>query len=163
MIRLLLPALALPIAALALPVPASAAVAGDVAACVSGQPSLLVRLSGFREAAGNVRVVLYRQQGWLQRGGSLKRVRVPVTAPTMNFCLATPGAGRFAVAVHHDANNDRRRNRTDGAGFLRNPRLSLTGRPSFASSQVEVGNGVTPIAIQIMYLRGLSVGPVRGS
>lgn len=163
MIRLLVPALTLPFAALALPASAGAAMVGDVAACASGQPSVLVRLSGFKQVQGNVRVVLYRQQGWLQRGGSLKRVRVPVTAPTMDVCLAAPGVGRFAVAVHHDMDDDRNRDRTDGAGFSRNPRLSIVSRPSFAGSEFAVGKGVKPVAIQMMYLRGLSVGPARSS
>jgi uncharacterized protein (DUF2141 family) len=161
--RALLPTLTLPLAVLALPVPAGASVVGDVTACASGQPSLKVRVSGFKEARGTVRVRLYEEGGWLQRGRSLSRIRVPVTATTMDLCVRVPEPGRYAVALHHDINGNRERDRSDGAGFSRNPRLSLTGRPSFSGTEVRVRDGVTPIGIQMMYLRGLTIGPARSS
>jgi len=155
--------LAAPLSLLALSAPAGAAVVGDVAACAEGAPALRVHLAGFREAKGQVRIAVYRQSGWLQKGGSLRKMRVPVTGPAMDVCVAVPGAGAYAVAVHHDVDADKEKDRTDGAGFSRNPRLSLLGRPSFVGSAVQVGNSVRPVAIQLMYLRGLTIGPARGS
>jgi uncharacterized protein (DUF2141 family) len=163
MTRALCPILTLPFAALALPVPAGAAMVGDVAACASGEPSLRVRVSGFKDVRGTIRVRLYEEGGWLQRGRSLSRLRVPVTSASMDLCVRVPRAGRYAVALHHDINGNRERDWDDGAGFSRNPRLSLTGRPSFEGSAVQVGGRVTPIAIQMMYRRGLAIGPVRSS
>ena len=159
----LLPILTLPLAVLALPASAGATMVGDVSACASGQSSLKVRVSGLKEARGTIRVRLFEEDGWLKRGRSLSPLRVPVSAKAMELCIRVPRAGRYAVALHHDINGNRDRDRSDGAGFSRNPRLSLTGRPSFAGTQVHVGNGVTPIGIQMMYLRGLTIGPARSS
>jgi uncharacterized protein (DUF2141 family) len=155
--------LLLPLAALAVPAPAGAAMVGDVAACASGEPSLKVRVSGLKEPRGTIRVRLYAEDGWLKRGRSLSGIRVPVTGTAMDLCVRVPSSGRYAVALHHDLNANRERDRSDGAGFSRNPRLSLIGRPSFAGTRVEVGTGVTLIVIQMMYLRGLAIGPVRSS
>lgn len=161
--RFALLAPALPLFLLTLTAPADAAMVGDVAACSAGAPALKVRLSGFKQVKGQVRVALYQQGGWLKKGGSLKKIRVPVTAPAMDVCIAVPQAGAYAVAIHHDLDSDKQKDRSDGAGFSNNPRLSLFGRPGFAGSRVQVAGGVRPIAIQLMYLNGLSIGPARGS
>lgn len=145
---------------LALPASAGAAVVGDAEACEAREPSLLMRVSGFKEARGTVRVRLYEEGGWLKRGRSLTRLRVPVTATTMDVCVRVPRSGRYSVALHHDLNANRERDRADGAGFSRNPRLSLTGRPSFAATAVDV-QGVTPIGIRMLYLQGLGFAPAR--
>lgn len=149
--------------ALASPAAASDAMAGDVQACMSGARALHVRVSGLKEPRGTLRVRLYEEDGWLTRGRSLSRIRVPVTATTMDLCVSVPRAGRFGLALHHDLNGNRERDRADGAGFSRNPRLSLVGRPSFERTAVEVSGGVTRLGIQMMYLRGLTIGPVRSS
>ena len=80
----------------------------------------------------------------------------------MDLCVRVPRSGRFAVALHHDLNANRERDRSDGAGFSGNPRLSLVGRPSFAATAVDV-RGVTRLGIQMLYLRGLTIGPARSS
>ena len=61
-------------------------------------------------------------------GADARKINVPVTrAGPMRICVALPGAGRYAVAVRHDVNgNNRSRDWSDGAGFSRNPRISLT-------------------------------------
>ncbi len=155
--RLILPLSALFLASL--PASATAAMVGDVAACAARQSAILVRVSGFKEVRGTVRVRLYEESGWLKRGRSLSRIRAPVTGSSLEICVKVPAAGRYAVALHHDLNGNRDRDQSDGAGFSRNPRLSLAGRPSFASTSVMVGRGVTPVGIQMMYLRGLTIGP----
>jgi uncharacterized protein (DUF2141 family) len=161
--RLLPLALALlPLATLALPAPAGAVMVGDVAACEAGRPAIKVRVTGFKQQKGQLRFALYGAGGWLKKGGSLKKLRVPVTAPAMDVCVAVPQPGSYAVAIHHDLDADKERDRSDGAGFSRNPRLSLLGKPSFASSSVQVGEGVRPLGVQLMYLRGLTIGPARG-
>jgi uncharacterized protein (DUF2141 family) len=143
--------------------PAGAALVGDVAACSSGGPALRIAVGGFKEARGSLRVRLYQQDGWLERGRSLSRLRVPVTASSMDLCVRVPGPGRYAVALHHDLNANRERDRSDGAGFSRNPKLSFIGRPSFAATSIGVGGGVTAISIQMLYIRGLTIGPARSS
>jgi uncharacterized protein (DUF2141 family) len=162
MMRPLLSILALPLTLLASPAGASAAVAGDAAACASGESALLVRVSGFKEASGTIRVRLYEESGWLKRGRSLSKIRVPVTSSMMDLCVRVPRPGRYSVVLHHDLNGNRERDRSDGAGVSRNPKLSLIGRPSFGGTAVDV-RGVTRLGIQMMYVRGLSFAPARSS
>ena len=51
----------------------------------------------------------------------------------------------------------------DGAGFSRNPKLSLTRfRPAYGQAALPVGEGVTRIPVVLQYRQGLSVGPIRG-
>lgn len=153
---------ALPIlAALALPTSASAAVVGDAASCAAGRPALKVRMSGFKRETGLLRIALYERAGWLRKGASLKKLKVPVTGGTVDVCIAVPGPGDYGLAVHHDIASDKKKDRSDGAGFSRNPQLSLMGRPSFSATGVAVGNGVRPIEIEMRYLHGLSIGPAR--
>lgn len=162
--------LVLPTAAALLPLalPMSAAHAGvvgtDVAACTAGRPSVQVRVSGFKQASGTIRVVLYEQGGWLKKGGSLRRVRVPVTSMRpIDVCVAVPRPGRYAIAVHHDLNGNRDRDRADGGGFSRNPKISLLSmQPRFAQTWFDVGGGTKVVPVTLLYLHGLRVGPARG-
>src|SRR5687767_5036730 len=90
----------------AMAAPATANIVGkDAQACVSGKPSMLVRVSGFKRATGTVKIATYAAHGYLAKGGKLRKVVVPVrsTGP-MDICIAVPGAGQYAVAVHHDVN-----------------------------------------------------------
>lgn len=157
-------------AALALPLAlsgtaADAAVVGsDAAACQAGKPSVQVRVSGFKRAGGTVRVVLYDRDGWLKKGGSLRKVRVPVkSGGPVDVCIAVPKPGQYAVAVHHDLNGNRDKDLSDGGGFSRNPKIGLlSNRPKYAQTWFEVGAGPKVVPVTLMYLNGLRVGPVRG-
>lgn len=145
--------------------PAPAAILGsDADACLSGRPSLVVRVSGFKQPSGTVKVALYAAQGYLAKGGKLGKVVVPVrsTAP-MDICIAVPRPGEYAVAVHHDLNGNGDKDSSDGGGYSGNPRLSIMNlRPSFGKTAVHVGSAPRQVAVQLQYRHGLSIGPVRG-
>ena len=143
--------------------PAIAAIVGkDAAACQSGKPAVQVRVSGFKQASGTVRVTLYDARGYLKKKASLRKVRVPVTgrAP-VDVCIAVPRPGRYSVAVQHDLNGNKDLDRAAGGGFSRNPGLSLVGRPSFTRTSFDVGAGPRVIPVTLQYLRGLRIGPVE--
>ncbi len=145
--------------------PAPAAILGsDAGACLSGKPSMLVRVSGFKQASGTVKVALYEAQGCLAKGGQLGKVVVPVNSTEpMYICIAVPGPGEYAVAVHHDINGNGEKDASDGGGYSGNPRLSILNlRPSFGKTAVHVGSAPRQVAVLLQYRRGLSVGPVRG-
>ena len=129
-----------------LAVPATAApariVGSDAEACLSGKPSMLVRVSGFKQPSGTVKVAVYAAQGYLAKRGKLRKVEVPVrsTAP-LDICIAVPSAGQYAVAVHHDLNGNGDKDGNDGGGYSGNPKLSITNlRPSFGRTAVRVGS-----------------------
>ena len=139
-------------------------VGSDAAACLSGKPSMLVRVSGFKKPSGTVKVAVYAAHGYLARRGKLGKVVVPVrsTAP-MDVCIAVPSAGRYAVAVHHDLNGNGNKDPGDGGGYSGNPRLSITRlKPSFGKTAVRVGAAPRQVAVMLQYRDGLSIRPVSG-
>lgn len=153
-------------AACALPAPASAQLGPDAAACrsSSGQ-AVLVTVDGFRARTGNIRVAIYGSDPrlFLARGQTLRKINVPVTASgAMRICVALPGPGRYAVAVRHDVNGNNHSDWSDGGGFSRNPRVSLTNlRPRYENVAINVGRGITPVSVVLNYRFGLSIRPVR--
>lgn len=139
-------------------------VGSDAQACLSGKPSMLVRVSGFKKPTGTVKVAVYAAQGYLAKRGKLGRVVVPVrsTAP-LDICIAVPSAGQYAVAVHHDINGNGDKDGNDGGGYSGNPKLSITNlRPSFGRTAIHVGRSPRQVTVLLQYRHGLSVGPVRG-
>ena len=143
---------------------APAAIMGsDAGACLSGKPSMLVRVSGFKQPGGTVKVALYAAEGYLDKGGKISKVVLPVrsTAP-MDICIAVPRPGEYAVAVLHDVNGNGDKDPSDGGGYSRNPGLSITHlRPSFEKTAVQIGRTPRQVPILLQYRRGLSIGPVN--
>ncbi len=152
-------------AALGLAAPAASVVLGsDAAVCAAGRPSLLVRINGLKQPTGTLKLSVYGNNPsvYLKKQGRLRRIKVPVRSRgPIDVCVAVPGAGRYAVAVHHDLNGNGDKDRHDGGGYSNNPRVSIMNmRPVFASTAVSVGQSPTRIAVRLLYVKGLSVGPV---
>jgi uncharacterized protein (DUF2141 family) len=144
-------------AAVALPSPVHAA-----PGCAAGKPSVVVRVAGFKQPAGKVKVSLYGSNSsrWLAKGGRVSKVKVPVTGRSMDICMPVPGPGRYAVAVHHDLNRNGARDRNDGGGYSRNPKVSLLNpKPAFSKAAFTVGNGPARVGVTLLYIKGLGVGP----
>jgi uncharacterized protein (DUF2141 family) len=144
---------------------AEAALGPDAAACApgSGRPALLVTVTGFEALRGRVRIQAYNQSNFLVRGQRVRRIDLPVTGAAMPICVALPAPGTYAVGVRHDVNGDnQRRDWTDGAGFSRNPKLSLVHlKPSFSEVAVTVGPGPKPVQVVLLYRHGLTIGRAR--
>ena len=63
-------------------------VGSDAQACLSGKPSMLVRVSGFKRGTGTVKVAVYAAKGYLARRASWEgRGAVSSTAP-IDICIA---------------------------------------------------------------------------
>ena len=140
--------------------PASAGVVGrDARRCAAGKPSVQVQVSGFKRASGSVKLALYDNDGYLEKGRKLRKVDVPVrSASPLDICIAVPRPGRYAVAVHHDLNGNGDRDVSDGGGYSGNPRLSITNlKPSFRKTAIEVGAAPRRVGVQLQYLHGLSI------
>jgi len=155
--------LAISLTALAAAAPASASLGPDAPVCSAGGPALLVSVNGFKARSGRLRVQLYgdNPNTFLAKGARLKRIDLPVTAGTMNVCVAVPHPGTYAIAVRHDVNGDNSKGDwSDGGGFSNNPSLSLLHlKPSLRQTAVNVGNGVKPVSITLLYRHGFSIGP----
>ena len=166
MLKLLFAILAAALALAVPAMPAAAALGPDAARCRtgSGQPALLVNVSGFKNRGGSLRVQLYgpNPEDFLVRGKRMRRIDLPMTpAGTMQVCVAVPRPGNYAVAVRHDADGNHRSGWNDGGGYSNNPRLSITNlKPPFRKAAVGVGNGVRSINVVLNYRQGLSVKPI---
>lgn len=140
-----------------LPTPAIAA-----SGCNAGKPSVVVHVAGFKQAKGKVKVSVYGSDSsrWLAKGGRVGRAKVPVTGRSMDICVPVPAPGRYAVAVHHDLNTNGERDRHDGGGYSRNPRVSLLNpKPAFSKAAFRVGNGPARVGVTLLYVKGLGVSP----
>ena len=133
-------------------------------ACDKGNvPAVLVHVAGLKNGAGKVRVQAYGPGAgkYLKKGEWAGRVDVPLGGRrSLDVCLPLPSAGTYSVAVRHDANANKKSDWNDGAGFSRNPRLSLLGRPSFGDTAVAVARGPAKIRVVINYRLGMKVGPI---
>ncbi|HEU4958382.1 MAG TPA: DUF2141 domain-containing protein [Sphingomicrobium sp.] len=141
----------------AIPTPAFAA-----ASCNAGKPSVMVHVAGFKQARGKVKVSVYGSDSsrWLAKGGRVSKAKLPVTGRSMDICVPVPAPGRYAVAVHHDLNVNGERDRHDGGGYSRNPKVSLLNpKPAFSRAAFQVGNGPARVGVTLLYVKGLGVGP----
>jgi hypothetical protein len=155
--------------AAAMPSAAGAAILGsDAPACVAGASgsAVLVRVTGFKARTGALRVQLYGDNpgDFLAPGKKLRRVELPVTpAGPMAVCVQAPGDGNYAIAIRHYVEGPPRSgfNWNDGAGFSRNPHISLFHlRPELRDVVFRI-SGHAAIDVVLNYRRGLSVGPIR--
>ncbi len=154
------------VAALGLSASGSAAVIGaDAAVCAAGKPALLVHVAGLKQPTGTLKLSVYGSDPsvYLKKQGRLRRIKVAVRSRgPIDVCVAVPGAGRYAVAVHHDLNGNGDKDRHDGGGYSNNPRVSITNlRPAFARTAVTVGQSPARVDVRLLYVNGLSVGPAR--
>ena len=129
-------------------------------ACAAGNPSVLVHVAGFKQPQGRLKISLYGPGSWLDKRGRISKVKIPVTGRSMDVCLPVPAPGRYAVAVHHDLNFNGERDRQDGGGYSRDPKVTLFNpKPPFAKAAFTVGNGPARVGVTLLYVKGLSVGP----
>ncbi|MEO7815122.1 MAG: DUF2141 domain-containing protein [Sphingomicrobium sp.] len=128
-----------------------------------GSPAVLVHVVGLKNGNGQVRIQAYgpTAANYLKKGAWAGRVDAPLGGRrAVDICLPLPTTGRYSIAVRHDANANSKSDWNDGAGFSRNPKLSLLGRPSFAQTAVPVERGTTRLNVQINYRSGMKVGPI---
>lgn len=156
-----------PLLLLALTFPAAAPaqqVFGDPPACAQSAsgPAVLVRVHGFKDRLGQLRVIVYRskEEEFLASGSYVARIDTPLTdMGDMTVCVPLPESGSLIVAALHDRDKNGKFGAfEDGVGFSNNPRLGL-GKPKLPSVTVKVSS-VVPLTIELNYLRGLRPQPV---
>lgn len=130
----------------------------DMRRCSAGEgPAVMVTVDGVKSGSGKLRVQAYRATSadWLQKGRWLSRIEVPARAGTMTFCVPVPAAGRYAIAVRHDANGNGDTDiRTDGGAMSNNPSINIfnLGKPSVTKTGFDVGRSVRSIRVQMRYM-----------
>lgn len=151
---------------------ASATVLGPEAArCTAGSgPALLVRVTGFKNRAGTVRVRSFpgaTPAAWFDRKRALKRhlVALPDGGP-VDICVAVARPGPYVIDVRHDINGNGDSDRADGAGVSGNPSVSVFDffvgkKPPASVVVVNAGSGITVVPITMKYIQGGAFKPVR--
>jgi uncharacterized protein (DUF2141 family) len=139
------------------------AIAGKAAAQVDCTgPVSTVRLSvvveGVHSSDGLIAVTLYADDSrrFLAHHGSLYVGRVSARSGTTQVCIHLPGPGTYALAVYHDADGNRRFNRSgiglpaEGYGFSNNAR-AFFGLPSFRQVRIAVPRTGLNTTIRLRY------------
>jgi uncharacterized protein (DUF2141 family) len=153
--------------------PVMAAIGPDAAQCNTGDgPALLVRVSGFKNRNGTVRVRTFAgnmQSSWFDKKRALRRVLVDLPdSGVVDVCVAVPRAGPFVVDVRHDINGNKDSDRSDGAGVSGNPNVSVFDffigkKPPASKVVVNATAGVTVVPITMKYIQGGSFKAVTAS
>jgi uncharacterized protein (DUF2141 family) len=123
-----------------------------------GPLRLYVNVQGVRSDQGLIAVTLYADDSsrFLMHHGSLYVGRVPAQAPSTRVCIYVPGPGVYALAVYHDADSDRKFDRTgiglpaEGFGFSNDPPVFL-GMPSFKRVRISVPRTDLSTSIKLRY------------
>ena len=128
---LVLSALVAPVAAVHATITAAAP-----AACAAGgrDAALLVRVVGFKQNVGKLRVQVYGSDPaqFVKGGERVARIDVPVPrSGPAEVCVPLPAPGRYAVAVRHDMDADGKGGVDDGRRLLAQSR-HIAGRCALA-------------------------------
>jgi uncharacterized protein (DUF2141 family) len=139
---------------------AAGAAAAEQPECTGrkGPLKLYVNVQGVRSNQGLVAVTLYADDSskFLMHHGSLYVGRVPAMAPATRVCIYIPAPGVYALAVYHDANANRKFDRTgiglpnEGFGFSNDPPVFL-GMPSFKRVRISVPKTDLNTTIKLRY------------
>lgn len=127
----------------------------------TGRPSdtkLFVRVEGVRSSAGLMAVTLYSNNAkkFLARHGSLYVGRSPAHQGVTETCIYVPQPGIYGIAVYHDADSNRKLNRSflgmpqEGFGFSNNPNTFL-GIPAFSAVRFAVRSSGQRINLRLRY------------
>ena len=123
-----------------------------------GPARLYVDVENVRNADGLIAVTLYADDSskFLVHHGSLYVGRVPAVASRTSVCIYLPGTGVYALAVYHDANANRKFDRTaiglpkEGFGFSNDPAVFL-GMPRFSSVRLSVPRSGMRTSVRLRY------------
>ncbi len=144
----------------------------DAEACAhtASGPSVLVRVYGFKDRSGNVRVELYpatpedflaSRTKLTAEGKVFKRIDVPTPAEgDAHICVELPEFGSYALSVLHDRNASGKLDPfSDGFGFPNNPTLGMS-KPDVEEATF-IAFGKMNLDIVLNYWSGFSAKPLN--
>ena len=134
-------------------------ISNQMSKCGPGKgPAVRLRITGLKSSSGNLFVRTYKatSRDWLKSKRYLTRLDARPKKGAMTVCVPVPAAGKYAIAVQHDANGNREMDAsTDGAGMSNNPKigsfLGIPRPPSVGKATFSVGSGVKPLSIRVRY------------
>ena len=127
----------------------------------AAKPRVNVVVEGVRSDRGELVLELYPDdpKRFLAHLGRVERIRPKAARSVTTACIVAPAAGKYALVMYHDENNDELFNRSsiglpaEGFGFSNNVR-PLLGPPSLKSVLFEVPEGETTIRVRMRYIGG---------
>lgn len=133
-------------------------------------PAVLVRVHGFKDRSGNVRVELYpaTKEDFLAsrrkleaEGKVFKRFDVPTPADgDARLCVELPDYGSYALSILHDRNASGKLDPfSDGFGFPNNPKLGMS-KPDVEKATF-TAFGKLNLDIVLNYWSGFSAKPLK--
>ncbi|MEY3633969.1 MAG: hypothetical protein RLZZ61_379 [Pseudomonadota bacterium] len=134
-------------------------------------PAVNVNVVGLKDRKGKLILELYpdNDADFLQSDKILIAAgkpfrRVPITMPSagpVSICIRAPSAGRFALALLHDRDDNGKFGlSSDGVGFANNPKLGFR-KPKATTVALALGSGVRSTSIILNYRQGIGVGPIK--
>ncbi|WP_343518921.1 DUF2141 domain-containing protein [Sphingomonas sp.] len=151
----------------ATPAPAQSVLGEDAVACNGGNGAAIrVYVAGLKDRSGRLKLELYpaNEDDFLKDDTKLKNEgkffrRIWATTPAsgaVTMCIKAPRPGRYALLFTHDRDGKNKFNFwRDGVGFPSNRKLGRS-RPKWEEATINLGGGVTRVAIRAQYLRGFS-------
>ncbi len=142
----------------ALAAPEQQEISNDMHRCAANAgPAIKVTVTGIRPGPGTIRVQSYRatEAEWLVKRRWINRIETPARPGAMTFCVPLPAPGTYGIAVRHDVNGNGKTDITrDGGAMSNNPSINIfnLGKPDYRKIGVTVGQGVTPITINMRYM-----------
>lgn len=131
----------------------------DMAACeqpAAGAALVRVKVEGFKDQDGNVRVQIYgpSKDDFLEKGKKLVRVDVKTTGDGQQICVPMPSPGDYTLVVMHDRNaNGKADFFSEGFGFSNNPKLGLAP-PDVEDVVFSAPAGVLDMDVSLKYIFG---------
>ncbi|AOL24978.1 Uncharacterized conserved protein, DUF2141 family [Erythrobacter litoralis] len=132
----------------------------DMTQCAPGKgPAVRLRITGLRSGSGNlfVRTYFAKDSDWLRSRRYIHRIDMRPNRGVTYACVPLPRAGKYAIAVQHDANGNREKDfSTDGAGMSGDPVirtfLGIPRPPALEDTTFSAGDGVTRLSIEMRYM-----------
>jgi uncharacterized protein (DUF2141 family) len=147
---------------------ALAAVVSGLAGMAQGEPAeaeachgaptdakLTVVIDNVKTSQGLMAVTIYREKGFLKKGGSVKVWRDTARAGEQTMCLFLPSPGIYGIGVYQDLDSDHKIDHTllgptEPWGFSNNPK-ALFALPRFSQVRFQAGEGNTTVHVRLNY------------
>ncbi len=132
------------------------AVAMSFVAMCSNAADLTVKVEGVRNSKGQVRLAVFDNVGEFPGGIELLGRDVPSTRGSVVVHFNNINQGKYAIAIHHDENNDGEMNTNfiglpeEGYGFSNNAKVFFSP-PSFKSAAFSVQSLDKVVRLKIVY------------
>jgi len=124
--------------------------------CTGAENEIRVVVKNVKKNMGQIAADLYpnKEDGFLKSSGRLKQVRFAAKSPQTHFCFKAPAAEKFAIAVYHDENANKKFDKgafglpAEPYGISNNPKIRF-GPPAVSEAIFTVANDGANVEINL--------------